>query len=182
MADRPILFTGEMVRAILDGRKTMTRRVCVGQRELSNIHDFQLDRCPHGQSGDTLWVREATRAGAWYDGTKRAMYAADADWVPDLYTPCLWFGKRNYKPPMFMPRCWSRITLEITGVRVERVQEISEADAVAEGMTMIGPAAMSNRTSFARLWDTINAKRGYGWDANPWVWVVEFQRMEAVKP
>jgi len=108
------------------------------------------------------------------------MYAATSDWVSDLYTPCQWFGKRAYKPPMFMPRAWSRITLEVTGVRVERLQEISEADAVAEGMTMIGPAALANRTSFARLWDAINAKRGYPWASNPWVWVVEFRRENEV--
>jgi hypothetical protein len=212
MAEHPILFTGEMVRAILDGRKTMTRRVVKPQPsnpgglwqgqnppkspncETPLGHFVFLGRdyyCPHGQPGMTLWVRETWAAvhlcidpetgyaDDWHGshdippgnggGYWTPMYAADDH--PSHYDDRGW----QWRPSTHMPRWASRITLEITGVRVERVQEISEEDAIAEGMTMIGPTALTNRTSFARLWDTINESRGYGWDVNPWVWVVEFR-------
>lgn len=210
MTEHPILFTGEMVRAILDGRKTMTRRVvklagidfrgCGGDKgtdwndpsswgfEDEDGNEWALAAhplvdhvipCPHGVPGDTLWVRESFSAWFqcihWYNykGIRDDLAASNVFYRATHHYPD---DDQKWVPSIFMPRWASRITLEITGVRVERVQEISEADAIAEGMTMIGPAALTNRTSFARLWDTINAKRGYGWDVNPWVWVVEFRR------
>jgi len=125
--ERPIIFSGPMVRAILEGRKTMTRRV------------IKLDDLTRHPDGDK------------------------------------WYGD--------MPRALSRILLEISAVRVERVQDISEEDAKAEGMwgsaiiksEAVGMTAPSAIIQFVELWDSINTKRGYGWDANPWVWVIEFK-------
>ena len=197
--ERPILFSGPMVRAILDGRKTQTRRVVkpqpewvpypahvcepgepVGfwawQRTPRNFHDSVHEdfarHNPFGAVGDRLWVRE-TWAGLEIGDDVAVSYRAD---VPeDAHKFDRW------RSPIHMPRWASRITLEITDVRVERVQEISEADAIAEGVTAYADAHLSkghDRTPvevFAYLWDSLNAKRGYGWDVNPWVWVISFR-------
>jgi hypothetical protein len=169
--ERPILFSGEMVKALLDGRKSQTRRVCVGQRELSNIHDFQLDRCPYGRPSDRLWVRET-----WQDcrGCGRVNYQADKhDAGCICYEP---LGR--WRPSIFMRRDDSRITLEIVSVRVERVQEITSQDCVAEGLELVRPEFAGNLPfAFAELWDSINAKK-HPWDANPWVWRIDFRRIK----
>lgn len=191
MKERPILFSGPMVRAILDGRKTQTRRVCIGQRELSRAADFQISRCPHGQPGDKLWVRETwrCRGGREYEYQRHqpsVMYRADA--APESYVCDDW------RPSIHMPRWASRITLEIESVRVERVQEISEEDAKSEGTPddalvhyyceegndddPIGNHRCNWRYGFSRLWDSINLKRGFGWEANPLVWVITFRRVK----
>ncbi len=207
--ERPILFNGDMVRAILDGRQTMTRRVVKpqpirircqsGQGEcydawpngnscltwddvlLDPIYYAKCGHCPYGQPGDRLWVRETF---AEY-GTSRKH--------PNIGSPILY--KATYKPSdcddlwrpsIHMPRSASRITLEVTDVRVERVQEISGAGAVAEGCGKGIPdyqllhegGYRKARHEFSALWDSLNAKRGYSWESNPWVWVVEFKRME----
>jgi hypothetical protein len=99
-------------------------------------------------------------------------------------------GIREWRPPIFMPRWASRITLEVTGVRVEKVQEISEEDADAEGVVMPdfsddefdGAGEWTLRMEYAVLWDRLNAKRGYGWDVNPLVWVIEFKRIDNPSP
>lgn len=207
--ERQIIFSGEMVRAILDGRKTRTRRVVKPQPKLVDEKPNYLPnewgfwsggypdhgrvvRCPYGAPGDRLWVRE-TWACIWtehepgegqtsWDVPHRIEYKADSgvkypgEWPDDCGDDpeC-----PRWSSPIHMPRRASRILLEVVSVRVERVQEISETDAIAEGMTMIGPPALSNRTSFSMLWDSINVKRGFGWDVNPWVWVVKFKRVEA---
>ena len=209
--ERPILFSGEMVRAILDGRKTQTRRVVKlpehvvargihprmdewvskGNRYTTGSGQYQggnplytgdqppgllvtcLDDtcqrvpCPYGQPGDRLYVRETWhKIFEWPEGhNERLLYRADGHDLPP--------GHR-WKPSIHMPKRFSRIWLEVTGVRVERVQDITEEDAVAEGVQMNGPAALTDRTSFAHLWDSINARRGYSWESNCWVWVVEF--------
>lgn len=192
MMDKPILFSGEMARAILEGKKTQTRRVINPQiewnegifqrRKTGTIDQFTyvefLRRCPYGKIGDSLWVRETWRAEELNDGLDGIRYKADGLFIPIKNTEeasdawCaanmnkqLW-EKDLWKPSIFMPRWASRINLEITGVRVERVQEIDRADAKAEGV--------SNLWS----WDEINGQRGFGWDVNPWVWVVEFKRVE----
>ena len=174
MKERPIIMTGESVRAILEGRKTQTRRVIKPQPR--NGKDW---RCPYGQSGGRLWVRETWQAqsitGEWWHKVKKDERPLHNWSVVDRATlpaslnemPPKWIS------PLFMPRWASRITLEVTGVRVERVQDISEDDAIAEG---------TGSTSVYRLlWDSINAKRGYSWDSNPWVWAVGFKIIKEAK-
>lgn len=208
MKERPILFNGPMVRAILDGRKTQTRRVVKPQPDtIRHGKPFTVGGlptspivCPHGQPGDRLWVRETFGAGArpcpiegCVEGLEYRADEACIDEIEDLplYQPeipddveCLdrWMGK--WTPSIHMPRWASRITLEITDVRVERLQDISEEDAVAEGSRpyqggwsngLMGPFSHPI-LAFADLIDSLN---GPGtWDANPWVWVMEFRVLE----
>ena len=189
--EKPILFSGEMVRAILDGRKTQTRRV-VKQKHIpfvENILNGFLDGkwnqrpLPYGKPGDLLWVRET-----WAHNPEWTKPAYRADWkTPDAAIKTM---DTKWRPSIFMPRWASRLTLRVLDVRVERVQEISEADAKAEGVNLATWELHHRRDDsislsiaaieeFKHLWDSINAKRGYSWDSNPWVWVVEF---EAVTP
>ena len=187
---KPILFNGEMVRAILKRRKTQTRRVIklayFGESATPGYAWRWRDKnmrwnevtaarlleryCPYGQVGDKLWVRETFAlmipAGASIHAERIPHYRADADTAP------------RWTPSIHMPRWASRITLEITGVKVERVQDISPQDIEREGLTP--PSDSLNwvgtfQNNFRLLWDSINAKRGYGWDANPWVWVLTFE-------
>lgn len=163
-------MSAPMVRAILEGRKTQTRRVA----EITS-------RCPHGVPGDRLWVRETWQRGEDFkvtEGTNhpakgRFYYRADEDADPFGFTGTPW------RPSIFMPRSASRITLDLTGVRVERVQEISEEDAKAEGITApmypLGNGKATYRLAYSHLWDSLNAKRGFGWEKNPWTWVLEFK-------
>ncbi len=210
--ERPILFSGEMVMAILDGRKTMTRRVIKPQPEVkyanvwfnrdTRMFDFRRCspwssiRCPYGQPGDRLWVRETWQDfcpmwnGSWcghgtLEGIKqdhRPVYKADPDelWLrgngDEKKPPCRW------RPSIHMPRWASRITLEITDVGVERVQEISKGDAIDEGVLSEGHPEWDGNPDepqrhFRLLWDSINAKRGFGWDKNPFVWVISFKKV-----
>lgn len=199
MAERPILFSGDMVRAILAGRKTQTRRVVKGSRckdsgaplapcEIAaevNGGDYRL--CPYGVPGDTLWVREkhwiVERDG---QGIDVPFLVYDDEWergVVSLGTPLRpWVGpfeKYGPRPSIHMPRWASRITLRVTGVRVERLQEISEDDAKAEGVTYSQAMEIGDSYTggFRALWHTIHAADGpHGWEANPWVWVVEFEK------
>jgi hypothetical protein len=176
-----------MVRAILEGRKTQTRRVIKGRIALkwlepgmflpSYVADPGNDLCPYGVPGDTLWVRETLTTSPLWDGELRAIYAADGAWAWDLYNPCLWPWKRPTLPSIHMPRGLCRINLAVTSVRVQRVQDISEEDAIAEGVADLGIyAAYSVRDKFQAVWNDINAKRGYSWESNPWVWAVTFER------
>ena len=162
---RPILFIAPMVRAILDGSKTMTRRVC-------NLipPSATCPACPYGQPGDRLWVRETWQI---CDTCGVINYAADQQ---KHCTGCdALLGK--WKPSIHIPCLYSRITLEIVSVRVERVQDISEEDAKAEGMHTPEIAGVTHKDLFHVLWDSINAKRGYGWSQNPWVWQIGFKRV-----
>lgn len=183
----PIPFSTEMVRAILDGRKTQTRRVIKPQptyegastfggditigfycywktHKVSNIQHL-VEYYPYGQVGDRLWVRESY--GYLIDNS--IAYRANCnDWhLKNKYTI-------KWKPSIFMPRWASRIDLEIIDVRVERVQEITYEDIIAEGMK----PRTKPISNFRKLWDSLNAKRGYGWGKNPWVWVIEFKVLE----
>lgn len=193
--ERPILFSGAMVRAILDGRKTQTRRVvkdpdsfgcltgdCPHETQ-SECDDDMRVLCPYGRVGDRLWVREAWQAWTEFNGfaPRDIPVGSGINYLADGNE---WDARK--RPPMFMPRWASRITLEVTDVRVERVQDISEDDAIEEGVQdwcveadpRTGePIQVRLRPSeeFANLWDSINADRGFGWDVNPWVWVVEFK-------
>jgi hypothetical protein len=187
VSERPILFSGAMVRAILSGAKTQTRRICKPQP----VSCDQDRDCPYGQPGDRLWVREGFTPLPMQAPTDKASrwqicYAAggaEEREAPAGYNPML-YNYERWSPSIHMPRWASRITLEITGVRVERLQAISEADAAAEGCDgncPIGhlPAYMKGPLSYhyAQLWESINGPGS--WEANPWVWVVAFRRIVA---
>ena len=137
--------------------------------------------CPYGQPGDTLWVRETWATPGNYDHIKPSKLSDTCFTQDELaYRATETHGDVYYKwrPSIFMPRWANRITLDVVGVRIERVQNITEDDAQAEGISFPGWDYRIKRNSwalnFSSLWDSINAKRGYGWDINPWVWVVEF--------
>lgn len=193
--ERPILFSGPMVRAILDGRKTQTRRVVNPQPKHFPMTDgetwfdvktvmerFALE-CRYGIPGEHLYVRE-TWHGSW--SKERAL---KPEHPMDVISYRADFGEDakglQWRPSIHMPRWASRITLEVVNVRVERLLDISEEDAKAEGVepkmdTHIAAKVAGDtpyRMEFWHLWETINAKRGYGWTTNPWVFVVEFKRI-----
>lgn len=201
MKERPILFSAPMVRAILEGRKTQTRRVVKPQPpaefpaalcdanglcwwwngdESEGWPQEDTLRCPYGAPGDRLWVRETF----WCDATSGAF-----KWyVNDIFAPDQERDNCRLKPGIHMRRSESRLALEVVSMRVERVQEISDKDAVAEGVEVnynLSPGELSAYLNdsihvdrYARLWESINFKRGHGWNTNPWVWVVEFKRIE----
>ncbi|HBO1246099.1 TPA: hypothetical protein L4E97_004786 [Pseudomonas aeruginosa] len=203
MKERPILFTGPMVRAILEGRKTVTRRVMKPQPDFlgsmvdPNTPFKTLDAglharitCPHGQPDDRLWVREAWAADAQVDAiAPRDLSQDEPIWYPADFsvrqTGCSMISKGRGRPSIHMPRWASRILLEITAVRIERLQDISEKQALAEGVELegegvcwagaAGTASDSPVESFRLLWELINGAGS--WNANPWVWVVEFKRV-----
>ncbi|WP_109401435.1 ASCH domain-containing protein [Proteus terrae] len=188
MKERGIIFNAEMVRAILDGRKTQTRRVmnnqpCTLSGETISVQqddfnfrwagDLHNDTsgwfpCPLGKVGDRLWVRETFKTGVCTEST----IAYKATHKPsDLEEG--WYEEIKWTPSIHMPRRYSRITLEITNVRVERLQDISEQDAIAEGITNI---SVLSKYIFSKLWESI-----YGfdsWSSNPWAWVIEFRKVE----
>ena len=191
--ERPILFSGPMVRAILKGRKTQTRRVLnrmtgfkVSQFDKSSTPGYDwhfrcqrgmwqdmensevLSRCPYGCVGELLWLRETFHECVDEETREhiRWGYRADKDWDGAMWSPSI-----------HMPRLASRITLEITDVRVERLQDVSPEDAIAEGITL-GDCKRNNCGSvscYRMLWESINGAGS--WAANPWVWVVEFKRV-----
>ena len=203
MKERPILFSAPMVRAILDGRKTVTRRIFKPDRmtwdangryttyamrggELSTTGSgpFKpsswLHYCPYGQPGDRLWVRESFARVPTACESEDIVFAADYQDGSDRAA-----GVR-YTPSIHMPRAASRITLEITGVRVETLQDISEADAVAEGCKPIRPELVQDGLivrpgrsaveEFRLVWEQIHG--GGSWEKNPFVWVVTFRRID----
>lgn len=187
ITERGILYRGTMVRAILAGTKTQTRRICkpaeaVALSFIVNSGDGTwgdeegdvIFRCPYGQPGDHLWVRETF----WQPRDKsEILFRADGAIL----------GCGKWTPSIHMPRAASRILLEVVSVRVERLQDISEADAIAEGIektpsglwSLYGQAEVdgtySPRASYRALWESINGAGS--WDANPWVWVVEFKQL-----
>ena len=154
--ERPIIFGSEMVKAILEGRKTQTRRVVKPNPSIA-----PLAECPYGEIEDRLWARETY----FVAGTGKIFYRADGEKLT---------GSWAWRPSIFMHRWASRIDLRITNIRFEQLQAISDSDARAEGVS----CDLNCRRPFMELWDSINAKRGYGWDKNPYVWVIEFERIE----
>lgn len=177
MRERPIPFIAPMVRAILDGTKTQTRRVAKPKRSIEPM----TDECPYGLPGDRLWVKEALRCFEWMDGGETSVEYVASPGV--MHDDAEWVWKRDTLPGMFMPRRLSRLTLEITDVRVELLQDISKADAIAEGVAEYArshlgePEAFTAYGQFEFLWNAIN---GHGsWDDNPWVWVITFRRVGA---
>ncbi|HDV0468921.1 TPA: hypothetical protein ACN63N_005543 [Klebsiella oxytoca] len=219
MTERGMIFNGEMVRALLDGRKTQTRRPIkwkqtrfteIGEREDGSKWPWSEDAehacdfwhpCPFGAVGDRIWVREtwgvvshafsddglmidwvpdrpATAihempfGNGYYSGY--AIYAADGDFTwgdDDGYED----GRSCWKPSIHMPRAASRILLEITDVRVERLRSMSQDDARAEGV-IAASGPMEAGLAFRELWDSIYGEES--WKANPWVWVIKFKRIE----
>ena len=214
MKERPIIFSSEMVRAILEGRKTQTRRpikpqpkiICptsnpshrYGKWKDKTFNLFRLltegfklllpPYCPYGQPGDRLWVKETWRLldvfeDWWYGGYDADIYRGKipsqrpnpknlaVEYLADTGEDGPW------RPSLHMPRWASRIMLEITKIRVERIQEISNVDVKAEGFAPWGDKYLG----FADLWDPIYARKGFGWETNCWVWVIEFRRLESEK-
>jgi hypothetical protein len=237
--ERPILFSSSMVQAILEGRKTQTRRAVKPQppmyfdrhcwfdapvygwtREPEPATDWHKAKCPYGVPGDRLWVRETFVRGKIIDSEPEepimAVYLQGTE--PDFkgnaerakewgeaskMHPSAPAGSEHWalswkrKPGIFMPRWASRITLEVVSVRVERVNAISEADAIAEGVKVVDRSAFGKppcyvwpghgmdqaglchtaaSTAYSMGWDSINGKQ-YPWETNPWVWAVEFRRV-----
>lgn len=197
MKERPILFSTAMVQAILEGRKTQTRRVIKPQPEGQPMYCYAgSDRRDHNKwlhggkrytppchGDDILWVRETWRA----TGVISEPYAYKAD-EEILYligeegqTLSLMY---KWRPSIHMPREACRLRLRVKNVRVERLQDITEEDAKAEGCHerllndgWKNTGKLTARDDFIMLWEYLNAKRGYGWDTNPWVWVIEFERV-----
>lgn len=206
MKERPVLFSAPMVRAILDGRKTQTRRVINPQPYIDGMGNFCWNGrnfgqdsngpciqaiaspipssktkrvcCPYGKPGDRLWVRETFN----HDGEKY-IYAADLNELGVQKWAAQW------KPSIHMPRNASRILLEITGVRVERLQDISECDAKAEGSYVcdyFGRRLLDQSSNqgcykwgYRSIWESLNGTGS--WDLNPFVWVIEFKLLEVRK-
>jgi hypothetical protein len=212
---KPIIFSANDVRAILDGRKVQTRRavkpqVCIRSGETKfmkwlggrarfgdEISPALCDRTPPYQPGDVLWVRETwcelahVDAGGYthYDDCSY-FYATGGDFQIDLYDGdgfLLNDQRMKWCPSTRMPREAARIFLRVTDVRVERVQEISDADAWREGVDMQDVLDLPCRPEqaaiavFSGTWDAANAKRGYSWETNPFVWVITFERCEKPK-
>ncbi|MDM8059329.1 hypothetical protein [Klebsiella pneumoniae] len=202
MKERGMIFNGEMVRAILDGRKTQTRRIMKPQPEPcprgghwwpSNVFKTMLhveeemqngkggwgglvgDACPFGDVGDRIWVRE-TWAEAGASAPDLKLYRANyPEHVPSIYENVPPAEEIRWTPSIHMPRWASRILLEITGVRVERLRSMSQDDARAEGV-IAASGPMEAGLAFRELWDSIYGEES--WKANPWVWVIEFKLVE----
>lgn len=210
MTDRPILFSAPMVRALLAGTKTQTRRVVKWRgvdaglnlqfsglqavRDRAGLWALESDTrtsretrcdvtpCPYGVTGDRLWVRESFWGCDLPGYGDQPCVVYDDEWRGKEYTPAAsrpWARKFGRVPSIHMPRDCSRILLEICDVRVERLQAISEADATAEGTPNslhLGGGRFATE-NFAHLWGDINGHES--WEANPWVWVIEFERAAA---
>lgn len=209
MRERPILFSGPMVQALLDGRKTQTRRVVSspskkhdeftllehekgwwpylsddGESSITDDGNETPIDCPYGVPGDRLWVRETF--ALWREGYDRrghVVYRADMkDKAGEDFSQPDLMGLSKWYPSIRMKRVYSRLTLEITEVRVQRLQEISEEDAKAEGVSVNLTAVLATEgrvgsrvchtSAYIKLWDSINGAGS--WAANPWVWAITF--------
>jgi hypothetical protein len=192
--ERPILFNGEMVRAILDGRKVQTRRPVKDKTSVAATLfldseerngtiddrytvDFAERHSPFGQPGTKLWVRETIED---VDGDNWWFYRADNASVKMVEEEYNKTGHPKTIPSIHMPRWASRITLEVKRVWVERVQDSTMDDLVSEGIRCDGSHNMGEFCSkmireFRDLWNSIYAAKGYGWDKNPWIWACEFE-------
>lgn len=195
MKEHPILFSTPMVKAILEGRKTQTRRVnklegLDGESPYYETREGDLvpinDMCPYGQVGDKLWVRETFYIHSrFFTDDPKYFYKADNPSLP---------LNNHWRPSIFMPRSASRIALEITKIRVQKLQQISQDDAIAEGLLFMGGiadnwddapwcASLKDQepmkypsAAYGRLWDSINGKK-YPWESNPWVWAISFKKL-----
>ncbi|WP_434627529.1 hypothetical protein [Chromobacterium sp. CV08] len=211
--ERPILFSGEMVRALLAGTKTQTRRIVKPQPTVKEAQLRELDawidgftlsqqvdgawqhgfidaQCHYGEPGDRLWVQEDWSTDCTQDGKDPASFAKwPVRYLADgkAHACGAFHGNANGqpRPANTMPRWASRILLEITNVRIEQLQEIREADALAEGVKSCEDELETDGYYYApeelysMLWTKIYGWGDDGWNANPWVWVIEFKRVEA---
>lgn len=228
MRERPILFSGPMVRAILADRKTQTRRLAqfplrsrsdgakrriFTEQDVAEVNQLLLGpqrsplrqvACPYGVPGDRLWAKETfalslhdpettdpdVKNPAYWDPP---VYRADGDNQGGGWTRRTESGSDEridppWRPSIFLPRWASRITLAVTKVRIQRLQDITQSDAAAEGLSgplvdpeldkLVNQIGRTPRDAFAELWDAINGKRA-PWSSNPWVWAVEFCRVAA---
>lgn len=206
--ERPILFSGEMIRAILSGSKTQTRRVVkprssatiVGRNDAGQLDNtvpreqpdwvYTTAKCPYGVPGDKLYVRETWGIFTRFNSEKLmcVWYKASGLNSPVTNVP---LERRfpeiddglKWHPSIFMPKKYARLWLEITEVRVQRLYEITEADAKAEGWPEPSAGLVGVRKAvpvlwFCDLWDSINAKRGYSWESNPFVWCLTFRKVD----
>jgi hypothetical protein len=226
--ERPMLFSASMVRALLAGTKTQTRRVMkplpavglpggdgwtsyayghggwggLSRTENGGVTTYPVPRCPHGVPGDRLWVKET-----WHPSARIGADEVEIEYRADessrvLHPPSDFMWERwddkwihgGWRPSLFMSRWMSRITLEVTEVRAQRVQDISEEDARAEGAKFHGGGGVGHsgwrhdeahgyvyanaRESFCRLWDQINGAKS-PWSSNPWVWAITVKPLEA---
>ncbi len=189
-----MIFNAEMVRALLDGRKTQTRRIIkdctVGRDPISkfikigkkfigcypeDVPELIRECCPYGVPGDRIWVRE-TWAEAGASAPDLKLYRANyPEHVPSIYENVPPAEEIRWTPSIHMPRTASRILLEITDVRVERLRSMSQDDARAEGV-IAASGPMEAGLAFRELWDSIYGEES--WKANPWVWVIEFKHVE----
>jgi len=175
MNEHSIIMGPESVRGIIGGTKTMTRRICKPQfPQDADYNGAHVLLSPYGVIGDRLWVKEAWATTHYFDAFKPSLIPNGAN-VHYLASEAL--GGLMKRSPMFMPHWASRITLEVTDVRIERLQDISPFDAIKEGYPDL-EAGGDCVLWYARLWNKINVKRGYPWSDNPWVWVIEFKRVE----
>ncbi len=190
MNEHPILFNAQAVRAILAGTKTQTRKVIMPQppREMvraavgitgwwvgwdADDNEVWSALCPYGVSGDMLWVRETF--GLTPDEPP------DGSEEPGIYYRADWDGTEpvsfSWRSSVLMPRLASRVTLSVTDVRVQRVQNVSEEDVLAEGITREDMAHYCwYWRPFQVMWNSVNFKRGYPWELNPWVWAITFKK------
>lgn len=206
MSDKPILFSTPMVKAIFENRKMKTRRVIkphIPGRIIKNISwgtfpgakgfnwivNYENDITnyfghikPRYAVGDILWVRET-----WLMGDDGLYYKADATTGSEEMRAAYGY---KWRPSIYMPRSVARLFLKVKSIRVERLQDITEEDTRAEGCITfhdkigdgkfddVAEFDLTARGAFIELWEGLNSKRGYGWNLNPWVWVIEFERME----
>jgi len=218
--EHSLIFSGPMVNAILDGRKTQTRRIVTHIASIGRItefgrsttkgydgtfrdsklrwhdldHDELLVRCPYGNIGSNIWVRETWRLldcnnqGCCIEYNTIAESEKDIVFSNEKSRKQAWhyINKNGWISPIYMPRWASRIDLRITDISVERVQDITEEDVEAEGCLLAEGYEELVRTFyqypyrevFQDLWNFLNAKRGFPWESNPWVWKIEFERVE----
>nr|EKV5765681.1 hypothetical protein [Escherichia coli]EKW5587579.1 hypothetical protein [Escherichia coli] len=187
MKERGMIFNDEMVRAILGGNKTQTRRI-VEEKFYGRAVAAELlaKHCPYGQPGDRIWVRETYRVHGKATDVATLVYRASVrnSWTEQTHRVpvevCNKPVSEKWTPSIHMPRWASRILLEITDVRVERLHDMSEADAKAEGATpatyKITPPEAVYRVGFGDIWRSIYGQDN--WLSNPWVWVIEFKRVQ----
>ena len=184
----PMIFSADMVQSILVGRKTQTRRIIKPQPKCKRVvmeYGFLKEYSMRGscwneiakhrplfQPEDIIWAREV-----WTDISIVDFSRSGYVYKADCYNPFIF----RWKSPMCMPKAAARIFLRVTDVGVEKIRDISINDCIAEGIIPVHGMRSEIKNWFSELWDSLNAKRGYGWDKNPWVWKIVFERTKKPK-